>query len=203
MCNDILFKIEMGLCVSNLLEVRSQILHHSERVTEYIEGFSRYLKLSKTISKRLTEFGSCHDIGKYGVPHSILTKPSKLNIDEYEIMKMHSIYGSQYVEWFTDLAYLAPYIRNHHERWDGSGYPDRLKRLEIPFECRVLAIIDAFDAMTGSRCYRDSISVEDALIEIMQGSGSQFDPKLTTHFICFISKYNHRILKHASYSYAK
>ncbi len=119
--DDLLLKIETGLGVSNLLNVHPEILHHSERVTEYIKGFSGYLKLNESTSKRLAEFGSCHDIGKYGVPHSILTKPSKLTVDEFEIMKMHSIYGSQYVESFSDLAYLAPFIRNHHERWDGSA----------------------------------------------------------------------------------
>lgn len=188
MTNNILFRnITSSFNCLNALITHSQVVNHSERVTEYIEAFSHYLKLDDVLNKRLILFAKFHDIGKYGIPQSILTKPDKLTVEEFEIMKMHSIYGSQIVSTYSELENLSILIRHHHERWDGRGYPDGLIENQIPYECRILAIVDAFDAMTGSRCYRDSISVEEALKEITINSGSQFDPGLVKHFSTYIN----------------
>jgi putative nucleotidyltransferase with HDIG domain len=156
---------------------------HSERVAKYAMELA---KVGKKISDdELKSFNySCllHDIGKINIPDQILMKPTSLTQEEYEIIKSHTYVGAEAVSKVVSLKNSIEVIRSHHERWDGNGYPDKLKGEEIPYLARVAAIADAFDAMTSTRSYRSALSVEIAYERILEGSGSQFDPNLVCEF---------------------
>ncbi len=131
-----------------------------------------------------------HDIGKVGIPDNILLKPGKLTQEEYETMKIHSSYGSTVIEEFsnkmgdTDFLIMAAHIaKYHHEKWDGSGYPEGLSGPSIPLAARIVALVDAYDALISERVYKQSISHEKALEVIRAGTGIHFDPQLTKLFI--------------------
>jgi diguanylate cyclase (GGDEF)-like protein len=117
-----------------------------------------------------------HDIGKVAVPDAVLLKPSRLNDDEWMLMRRHPIVGADVVERIHGLGHLAPIIRSHHERWDGVGYPDGLAAEEIPLGARILAVADAYDAMTEGRVYQEAREPEWAMNELRRCAGSQFDP---------------------------
>jgi HD-GYP domain-containing protein (c-di-GMP phosphodiesterase class II) len=124
-----------------------------------------------------------HDIGKVGVPEHILCKPGALDAAEWSVMREHPTIGVHIVEPIRFLSGAVDIVRSHHERWDGSGYPMGLRREEIPLAARVFAIADSFDAMTNDRPYRDALSVERAIDEIVLGACSQFDPDVVQAFL--------------------
>jgi len=113
----------------------------------------------------------------------------KLTKEEYEIVKKHPTLGEQVINQMSYLKDLAPIVRHHHEKWDGTGYPDGLKGKEIPLLSRILAVADAFDAMTSDRSYRKALSIEEALNEIKKNSGIQFDPEIVDAFLDVLSIY--------------
>jgi putative two-component system response regulator len=119
-----------------------------------------------------------HDVGKIGVPEAILTKPGPLDDEEWAIMRRHPEMGERICAPLAALAVFGPIIRHHHERWDGGGYPDGLRHTAIPIGARVVALVDAFDAMTHDRVYRSARSVADAMGEISRLAGRQFDPDI-------------------------
>ncbi len=132
----------------------------------------------------ITELGGIlHDIGKIGVPDSIFLKEGKLSEEEWQIMKRHPEIGAQMIAGIDFLEPVLPYILYHHEHWDGSGYPYRLKQTEIPREGRLLLVCDAFDAMTTTRPYRNGLEPEIAIEELRHGKGKQFDSKYVNAFI--------------------
>jgi HD-GYP domain-containing protein (c-di-GMP phosphodiesterase class II) len=117
------------------------------------------------------------------VPESILCKEGPLTTDEWDVMRSHPIVGADIVAPMGFLAETVSLIRHHHERFDGSGYPDRLRGEAIPLTARIFSVADSFDAMTSDRPYRDSIGIERALEEIRGGSGTQFDPEVVRAFV--------------------
>ena len=149
---------------------------HSERVAKYSVELAKNLKLSPEDVDRIYWGSIVHDIGKMGIPEEILLKPSKLTKEEYELIKKHPVLGEEALSDFQWLSDLKPIVRHHHERWDGTGYPDGLKGEEIPFEARIVSVADAFDSMTSKRAYRNALLLEEALKEIEENSGKQFDP---------------------------
>lgn len=153
---------------------------HSERVSRYALGLAQLLPQFQDEQrlKSLRLSGLLHDIGKINLPESILTKNTKLTEEEYELVKTHPIVGNRMVDKISTLGSLKPGVLHHHERWDGKGYPAGLREEEIPLEARILAIADAFDAMTSSRAYREPLSFQDAYKNLLLGRGTQFDPKL-------------------------
>ncbi|HJV16419.1 MAG TPA: HD-GYP domain-containing protein, partial [Bacillales bacterium] len=156
---------------------------HSERVAGYALELAK--EIGNLTEEELISFNnSCllHDIGKIHIPDHILMKPASLTKEEYEIIKLHPVVGATAVSNIDDLKINIEVIRSHHERWDGMGYPDRLKGEGIPFLARVTSIADAFDAMTSSRSYRSALNVEEAYMRILEGSGTQFDPYLVNAF---------------------
>ncbi len=166
------------------LEARDFITEgHGERMQDLVSQFGTALGLSETKVADLRLLAQFHDIGKVGIPDRILFKPGRLTPDEFDEMKKHSEIGYRIAQAVYDLAPIADFILNHHEWWDGTGYPFGLKGGDIPLECRILAIIDAYDAITNDRPYRRAQSAAAAAAEIVKGAGIQFDPQLVDKFI--------------------
>lgn len=126
----------------------------------------------------IRQIGLLHDIGKIGVPDSILSKPKKLTEEEYNIMKTHVDIGGEILKDFTHIKNVADGAKYHHERYDGKGYNTGLKGEEIPLTARIIGLADAFDAMTSNRVYRKAISMDHVIDELKKGKGTQFDPSL-------------------------
>lgn len=166
-----------------LFEKDPYTFYHSLRVAELVNAFGCELNLDVD---QLTEATLCalfHDVGKIFTPDSVLKKPGPLTPDELVLMKLHAIDSQKLVESVSSLKHLAPYIRSHHERWDGKGYPDGIYGEQIPWISRLILLADTFDAMTSTRIYRKFKSADEAYAEIERCTGSQFDPKLAPIFI--------------------
>jgi len=155
---------------------------HSQGVSLVAGRLAEKLGFDKRAISKIKAAGILHDVGKIGMPDNILSKPGRLSKEEMDTVKNHPVLSGQIIQ-STSLKDMVPGVRAHHERWDGKGYPDGLKGEEIPLEARILAIADTFDAMTTDRPYRKALSVEEALLEIKQCSGTQFDPKLVDEFL--------------------
>lgn len=156
---------------------------HSDRVSEYSVLIGKKLGLSDEELKILQVGGLFHDIGKIGIPDSILLKESKLTDDEYSEIKNHPSIGSHILcnaEVFKDMI---PIVKHHHEKFDGTGYPSRLKGEDIPYFARIAAVADTFDAMTSKRTYRNALPLDVVRAEIERCSGTQFDPEIAKVFI--------------------
>ena len=149
---------------------------HSEEVVELALRVARQMRLAPRELEDLRYVALLHDIGKIGIPDGILRKPGALDPDEWAEMRKHPEIGERIVASMPSLAYLAPTIRAEHERWDGSGYPDRLQGEQIPLAARIVLVCDAFHAMTSDRPYRRALSREHALAELERNAGSQFCP---------------------------
>ena len=165
------------------LETRDAETHgHSERVVTFSLRLGRELGLSKEQLKSL-EFGSLlHDIGKIGVPDAILRKPAKLNEEEWMRMREHPLHGQQILRDIEFLRGAARVVAQHHEKWDGSGYPLGLRGEEIDLNARIFSVADAFDAMISDRVYRRGRSYEAAAEELDLWAGRQFDPRIVEAF---------------------
>jgi len=169
--------------LTTALETRDQETHgHSERVVTYSLRLGREYGLSRDEMKAL-EFGSLlHDIGKIGVPDLILRKPGKLTEEEWVLMREHPMHGQQILRGIEFLQGAARVVAQHHEKWDGSGYPLGIREEEIDVNARIFAVADAFDAITSDRVYRRGKSYEAAAQELDDWAGRQFDPKVIEAF---------------------
>jgi putative nucleotidyltransferase with HDIG domain len=156
---------------------------HSEKVSEYIVKFCEVLKVSVEDREALRVAGLLHDVGKIGIPDSVLLKPGKLTKEEYELIKRHPVISSSIIEQVPFPWDIRTAVYHHHERWDGKGYPSGLKGEEIPFSSRVIAVADTFDALTSDRAYRRAMSDDQALEVIKEVAGSQLDPELSKAFV--------------------
>lgn len=159
---------------------------HSDRVASYSQLFAKEMKLEENDIELLSLAANFHDIGKIGVEDSILMKNGPLTDDEYDKIKLHPVIGETILsssEFFKDAL---PLIRHHHERYDGKGYPDKLKGEKIPYLARLLSVCDTFDALTSKRVYRDEFSIDDALKEMDRVKGTQLDEKLCETFIALV-----------------
>ncbi|MDF2500368.1 MAG: diguanylate cyclase with sensor [Anaerosporomusa subterranea] len=166
------------------LEARDFITEgHGERMQSLAVALGEVAGLSKRALGELSLSAQFHDIGKVGIPDRILFKPGPLTQQEYSEMKRHCEIGHRIALSTPDLAPIAKYILHHHEWWNGLGYPMGLKGNDIPLECRILAIVDAYDAMTSNRPYRQALTHKQAIAELKNCSGKQFDPRLTAIFV--------------------
>ena len=156
---------------------------HSEDVARYGAFLAAQLGLDEQVRSIVYRAGRLHDIGKIGVPDSILRKPGALTDSEYETVKQHVALGDLIVRELPDLEEIRAGIRHHHERWDGTGYLHRLAGDEIPQVARILAVCDAFSAMTTDRSYRKALSVDEALTRLEDASGSQLDERMVIAFV--------------------
>ena len=156
---------------------------HSHRLSKYAVGIATALGLGESQVKVIEYAGKLHDIGKIATPDYILNKPGKLTPDEWVEMKAHSLRGAAIIEPLEFLKEVVPIVRHHHERFDGKGYPGRLKGKRIVLGARILAVADAFEAMTTDRPYQKSRNIEEAKEELMKNKNSQFDPKVVDVFL--------------------
>ncbi len=185
-------------CIASLAETRdNETGNHILRTRSYMELLSSSMaqtklfanKLNEDLMSQIVKSAPLHDIGKVGIPDSILLKPGKLTQEEFEVMKLHTIYGGDALDQaekrlggnsFLQVAREIAYY--HHERWDGTGYPNGLSEEEIPLCGRIMAVADVYDALISKRCYKPPFSHAKAVELIVQGSGSQFDPNIIDVF---------------------
>ncbi|TLM98299.1 MAG: HD domain-containing protein, partial [Actinobacteria bacterium] len=153
----------------------SYTARHSIAVTDYAVAIGKAMKLSDTEMRDVERAGLLHDVGKIGTPEAILLKPERLTDAEFSVMSEHSEMGGHILESVPFLSELMPIVRAHHERWDGAGYPDGVAGENIPLLARVLAVADAFDAMTSERPYRTPVPIDVARAELVRCAGTQFD----------------------------
>jgi HD-GYP domain-containing protein (c-di-GMP phosphodiesterase class II) len=165
------------------LEARDRDTHgHSERVVSFSLRLGLEMRLDAEQTRSL-EFGALlHDIGKLGIPDSILRKPARLTEDEWTKMRLHPLLGQRILRGIEFLEGAARVVAQHHEKWDGSGYPLRLRGEEIDQNARIFAVADAFDAITSDRVYRRGRSYAEAAVEIEANAGTQFDPEVVEVF---------------------
>ena len=156
---------------------------HSDRVAAYSVLIGEKLGLDEDALKTLRIGGLFHDIGKIGIPDSILLKEARLTDDEYSQIKNHPSIGAHILQNASIFQDIIPIVKHHHERYDGNGYPGRLKGDEIPYFARIAAVADTFDAMTSKRTYRDALPLETVIAEIERCSGTQFDPSIAATFL--------------------
>ncbi len=174
----------------------AQVVEAKDRNTRgHLDRTQAYgLALAERIDPELAESPTLgygfflHDIGKVGVPEHILCKRGPLTAAEWQVMRRHPLMGAQIVAPIAFLNDTVDLIRHHHERFDGTGYPDGLRRDQIPLTARIFSVADAFDAMTSDRPYRGSIGVERALGELEAGAGGQFDPEVVRVFVTMVDR---------------
>ena len=161
---------------------------HSEHVTKYAIAIAEELGISKREREEIKEACQLHDIGKIGIHDRILTKPGKLTEEEWKEIKLHPRKGADILEPLDFLSGVVELVREHHERYNGKGYPNGIKGQKITLGARVMAVADAFDAMTSERPYRGALSRREAIEELKKQSGSQFDPRVLKAFLEVLKK---------------
>jgi two-component system cell cycle response regulator len=165
---------------------------HMERTGRLAAAFVQELGLGEPLARLVVATARLHDIGKLGVPPWIMEKKGPLTAFELRVMREHTLIGQELLERRRELLSIGPLVRSTHEWWDGSGYPDGLRGAAIPLPSRIVAICDAFDAMTKPRSYGPSMSIPEALAELEHGAGTQFDPGAVTVFAgLFDSRFDH------------
>jgi HD-GYP domain-containing protein (c-di-GMP phosphodiesterase class II) len=170
------FAAAMGVCDPNLES-------HAARVGAHAEAIALRLGWTEDVLAELRVGAALHDVGKVNVRPGVLAKPGRLDEAELAEIRAHPVEGAWLIAGVRSLAAALPYVLFHHERWDGDGYPTRRAGREIPLEGRLLAVADAFDAMTSLRPYRDRLSGDEAAQEIERCAGGQFDPLLAELFV--------------------
>lgn len=168
---------------------------HSDRVSAYSVLIGKNLGLPEEDLKKLKIGGLFHDIGKIGIPDHILLKTTKLDDSEYSEIKNHPSIGAHILSNATIFTDIIPIVKHHHERFDGNGYPGKLKGEEIPYLARITAIADSFDAMTSKRSYRDSLSLDIVKAEFEKNSGTQFDPDICKVFLDILDNQSDEIYR--------
>lgn len=175
---------ELLLTLSKIIDARDPyVSNHAAKVADYATAIALEIGITPDRIEPLRQAGFLHDIGKIAISEQVLHKPDRLTDEEYRYVKTHAALGGEFLEMCRGLRHLAPLVRHHHEWWDGSGYPDRLKAEAIPLEARILAVCDAVEAMASDRPYRKGMSLPKIIAEIKRCAGTQFDPVVAEAFI--------------------
>ncbi len=175
--------------IANTIDAKDEYTRgHSKRVSEYSVAIAKELGIPAKDVRNIRAIALLHDIGKIGVPDAVLNKPGRLTQEEYQLMKQHTIIGAEILKDIEMLPGIDIGAKYHHERYDGQGYPDGLKGSEIPEIARIIAVADAYDAMTSNRIYRRRLSSEKVLAELESGIGTQFDPKAADALITLLKE---------------
>jgi polar amino acid transport system substrate-binding protein len=162
------------------------LLAHTRKVTYYALLLARRSNFSPQDEREVLYSALLHDLGLMGIDRRIIEKRERLSPQEWEVIRAHPINGERILSSFPCFLDISPIIRHHHERFDGTGYPDGLKGEQIPFKSRLIAVVDAFDAMTNNRPYQGALGISDALETIDENKGKQFDPKLADLFTAVV-----------------
>jgi HD-GYP domain-containing protein (c-di-GMP phosphodiesterase class II) len=172
---------------------------HSERVAHLTRALAETLGQDEATLKRMHIAGLVHDVGKIGVPESVLLKPGRLTEEEFAWIRLHPEMGFRILKDIPQLNDVLPGVLHHHERWDGRGYPHGLAGEDIPLIARLIALADSFDAMSSSRTYRKAMSRSTVLEEIRRNAGTQFDPDLVPAFVSLnFSEYDRLVREHSA-----
>lgn len=185
---------QTATALANAIDAKDEYTHgHSARVAEYSRKIAEHYGKSEAERDEIYQIALLHDVGKIGISESIINKEGKLTDEEYEAIKQHPVLGSQILKSVSEYPDLIIGARYHHERYDGRGYPDKLKGEDIPEIARIISVADAYDAMTSKRSYRDPIPQQSVREEIVKGAGTQFDPKfakIMQHLIDLDTEYD-------------
>ncbi len=185
---------QTAIALVNAIDAKDEYTHgHSSRVAEYSKKIAQMCGKTPAECEEIYYIALLHDVGKIGIPGHIISKNGKLTNEEYDVIKRHPVLGSQILKSISGYPDLVIGARYHHERYDGKGYPDRLKGGDIPEVARIISVADAYDAMTSKRSYRDPIPQQKVREEIVKGSGTQFDPKfakIMQHLIDLDTEYD-------------
>ena len=171
------------------LERMPDVAAHAERVARYAHSVACELDVDRALCADLVIAARFHDIGKMAIPEALISKPSPLTPGERAIMRRHVDIGGEILEATRSLAFAAPGVRASHEWFGGGGYPRKAAGITIPFVSRIIAVADAYDAMTQDRAYRDRFDSSDAIAEILRGSPAQFDPEIVAAFVAVLGRH--------------
>lgn len=192
---------ELLLALSQVTDLRDPDVNgHSQNVARYAVLIAQELGLTPERVEAVRKAALLHDIGKLGVPEAILFKPARLNAQEYSVVKQHSALGAEIVDNCRSLRNLAPFIRHHHEWFDGRGYPAGLSGAEIPLEARILSVADAVEAMASDRPYRAGLDGAAILAELHRNMGSQFDPAVVLAFERVVSRQGQGLIVNSAHA---
>lgn len=176
--------LQLMQMLSTTIEAKDEYTKgHSHRVAEYSVLIARELGWNEKELSNLKNAAHLHDIGKIAIPDTILNKPSKLSEEKFSIIKEHTIIGANILKNISLIDHVQEIVRNHHERYDGNGYPDGLKGKEIPLHARIVTVADSYDAMSSQRIYRNQLPPEKIIQELENNKGTQFDPEITDIFL--------------------
>ncbi len=191
---------ELFLTLSKIIDARDPYVSgHASKVAEYATAIAQELGISSERLEHVRQAAFLHDIGKIGVPEQILHKPSKLTGEEYEFVKTHAALGADFLETSQGLRHLAPFVRHHHEWWNGNGYPNKLRGAQIPLEARILSVCDAVEAMASDRPYHRGLSLDQIIAEVKRCSGSQFDPTVVDVFVQIAEREGEALVTNSAY----
>lgn len=190
---------ELFLTLSKIIDARDPYVSgHAGKVADYAKVIATELGLSPDRIEQVRQSALLHDIGKIGISEQILHKPAHLTIKEYDYVKTHATLGAEFLKTSRGLRHLAPFVKHHHESWDGTGYPGRLRGEAIPLEARIVSVCDAVEAMASDRPYSRVMSLPQIVEEIKRCSGTQFDPQVVSAFVRIAEKHgNHLIVNSA------
>lgn len=180
----------IDIIMNTLFEKSNRESQHSNRVSALCEAIASNMDFDKDDVNQIRIAGLVHDIGKIGIKENILNKAGRLDNDEWEEMKKHPEAGWRILITTIEFSEISKFVLRHHERWNGSGYPNGLKGEEIPIEARIIAVADAYDAMTSERTYKNAYSKDEAINELTRCSGTHFDPKIVDVFVNQVLPYN-------------
>lgn len=176
--------VKLLISLSRYIDTRvSSSGRHSAQVAEWVKTLARRLLMDEKEVNAVYWASLLHDIGKIGVPGDVLSKEGPLTEDEWSLMRLHPTVGANIVKMLKSIEHIAPYIHYHQEKYDGSGYPNGLKGKEIPMGARIVAVADAYEAMTSDRYYCKARSQDEAIQELKRMEGHHFDPEVVEAFV--------------------